>query len=35
MEVLGVLLAITFAEVLIAVIGIIYFKKGKWKSVKV
>lgn len=35
MDVLGVLLAITFAEVLIAVIGIIYFKKGKWKSVKV
>ncbi|MEP2937433.1 MAG: MATE family efflux transporter [Gilvibacter sp.] len=35
MDVLGVLLAITFAEILIAVIGIIYFKKGKWKSVKV
>ncbi|MEZ4777818.1 MAG: MATE family efflux transporter [Flavobacteriaceae bacterium] len=31
----GVLLAITFAEVLIAIIGIIWFKKGKWKTVKV
>lgn len=35
MGVLGVLLAITIAEVLIAVIGIILFKKGKWKAVKV
>lgn len=33
--VLGVLLAITFAEVLIAVIGIILFKKGRWKKVQV
>ena len=33
--VLGVLLAITFAEVLIAGIGIILFRKGKWKEVKV
>ncbi|WP_024768179.1 MATE family efflux transporter [Aquimarina macrocephali] len=32
---MGVFLAITFAEVLIAVIGIIWFKKGKWKEVKV
>jgi len=32
---MGVFLAITFAEVLIAVIGIIWFKKGKWKAVKV
>lgn len=31
----GVLLAITFAEVLIAIIGIIWFKKGKWKTVQV
>ena len=33
--VLGVLLAITFAEVLIAVISIVWFKKGNWKKVKV
>ncbi len=33
--VLGVLLAITFAEVMIAVIGIIWFRKGRWKAVKV
>jgi len=33
--VLGVLLAITFAEVLIAIISIIWFKKGHWKKVKV
>ncbi len=33
--VVGVLWAITFAEVLIAVIGIIWFRKGKWKEVKV
>ncbi len=33
--VLGVLLAITIAEALIAVIGIIWFKKGNWKQVKV
>ncbi|MBX2827752.1 MAG: MATE family efflux transporter [Flavobacteriaceae bacterium] len=33
--VLGVLLAITIAEALIAVIGILWFKKGKWKEVKV
>lgn len=32
---IGVFWAITFAEVLIAVIGIIWFKKGKWKEVKV
>lgn len=31
----GVFLAITLAEVLIAVVGIWMFKKGKWKSVKV
>jgi putative MATE family efflux protein len=31
----GVFLAITLAEVLIAVIGIVWFKKGYWKSVKV
>ncbi|MCH9660335.1 MAG: MATE family efflux transporter [Bacteroidetes bacterium] len=33
--VLGVLLAITLAELLIAVLGIIWFKKGKWKQVDV
>ncbi|MDC8005811.1 MATE family efflux transporter [Aureisphaera galaxeae] len=33
--VLGVLLAITIAEALIAVVGIIWFRKGKWKEVKV
>ncbi len=32
---MGVFLAITFAEILIAVIGIIWFRKGKWKKVKV
>ena len=31
----GVLLAITFAEILIAILGIIWFKKGKWKTVQV
>ena len=31
----GVFLAITLAEVLIAVIGILLFKKGKWKTVQV
>ncbi|MFP2995042.1 MATE family efflux transporter [Spongiivirga sp. MCCC 1A20706] len=33
--VLGVLLAITFAEVLIAVVGIVWFRKGTWKGVSV
>lgn len=33
--VMGVLLAITFAEILIAIIGVIWFKKGTWKTVKV
>ena len=32
---IGVFLAITIAEMLIAVIGIIWFKKGSWKEVKV
>ena len=32
---IGVFLAITLAEILIAVVGIWMFKKGKWKSVKV
>ena len=32
---IGVFLSITLAEVLIAVIGIVWFKKGYWKSVKV
>ncbi|EDP70517.1 hypothetical protein FBALC1_07158 [Flavobacteriales bacterium ALC-1] len=32
---IGVFMAITLAEVLITIIGIIWFKKGKWKSVKV
>lgn len=32
---IGVFMAITLAEVLIAIIGIIWFKKGNWKSVKV
>jgi putative MATE family efflux protein len=32
---LGVFLSITLAEVLIAIIGIILFKKGKWKTVQV
>ena len=31
----GVFWAITIAEVLIAVLGILWFKKGKWKLVKV
>ena len=31
----GVFWAITIAEVLIAVIGMIWFKKGRWKTVKV
>ena len=31
----GVFWAITIAEILIAVIGMIWFKKGKWKTVKV
>lgn len=31
----GVFAAITLAEVLIAVIGIVWFKKGKWKLVQV
>ena len=31
----GVFSAITLAEVLIAIIGVILFKKGKWKLVKV
>lgn len=31
----GVFIAITLAEVLIAIIGIIWFKKGKWKLVEV
>ncbi|MFD0861821.1 MATE family efflux transporter [Sungkyunkwania multivorans] len=35
MGVLGVLLAITLAEMLIAVVAIIWFKKGRWKAVKV
>jgi len=33
--VLGVLLAITFAEVLIAIVSIYLFRKGNWKRVKV
>ncbi|OED42045.1 MATE family efflux transporter [Flavobacteriaceae bacterium (ex Bugula neritina AB1)] len=33
--VMGVLLAITFAEALIAVIGIIWFTRGKWKTISV
>ncbi|PNQ72814.1 MATE family efflux transporter [Hanstruepera neustonica] len=32
---MGVFLAITIAEVLIAVVGMIWFKKGAWKMVKV
>ncbi|MBT8256623.1 MAG: MATE family efflux transporter, partial [Bacteroidia bacterium] len=35
LEVLGVLLAITFAEILIAIIAILLFKKGAWKRVQV
>lgn len=30
--VIGVLLAITLAEILIAIIGVIWFRKGDWKS---
>ncbi len=32
---IGVFVSITFAEILIAVIGIIWFRKGTWKGVKV
>ena len=32
---IGVFLAIAFAESLIAIIAIIWFKKGKWKAIKV
>ena len=32
---MGVFLAVVLAEALIAVIGIIWFRKGKWKQVKV
>ncbi|MBT8324583.1 MAG: MATE family efflux transporter, partial [Winogradskyella sp.] len=32
---LGVFLAITLAEVLIVLIGVVWFKKGYWKSVEV
>lgn len=32
---IGVFSSITIAEILIAIIGIIWFKKGKWKQVKV
>ena len=32
---LGVFLAILLAQILIAVIGVVWFKKGKWKTVKV
>lgn len=31
----GVFWAITLAEVLIAIVGVIWFKKGKWKTVQV
>jgi len=31
----GVFWSITIAEVMIAIIGIVWFKKGKWKTVKV
>jgi len=31
----GVFWTITLAEVLIAIIGIAWFKKGKWKEMKV
>ncbi|TJY35816.1 MATE family efflux transporter [Pontimicrobium aquaticum] len=31
----GVFAAITLAEILIAIIGVIWFKKGKWKLIKV
>jgi len=32
---IGVFVAITVAEVIIAILGIIWFRKGKWKSVQV
>ena len=32
---LGVFIAITTAEILIAILGIILFRKGKWKTVQV
>lgn len=32
---LGVFAAITLAEVLITILGLMWFKKGKWKSVEV
>ena len=32
---LGVFLAVVLAEALLAVLGMIWFKKGKWKQVKV
>ncbi len=32
---IGVFWAITMAEILIALIGVIWFKKGRWKTVKV
>ena len=32
---IGVFWAITLAEVLIAIVGLIWFKKGRWKTVKV
>jgi Na+-driven multidrug efflux pump len=32
---IGIFLAITVAEILIAIIGIWLFKKGKWKTVQV
>ena len=32
---LGVFLAVVLAEALLAILGIIWFKKGKWKDVKV
>lgn len=32
---LGVFISITLAEVMITVIGLVWFKKGKWKSIKV
>jgi Na+-driven multidrug efflux pump len=31
----GVFGAITMAEILIAIIGILWFRKGSWKTVKV
>jgi Na+-driven multidrug efflux pump len=32
---MGVFIAITSAEVLLAVISIVWFKKGNWKKVQV